>query len=514
MKISFPLSLKVTLWLLLNLLVLGVVAFALLVTEVGGGWDAIVRGPAGKRPQQLAEVIAGEFTAAGAPDKARAVLERFRRTYGAQFFVLHPNLPGASHPDALPGPVAMRAEEGPAARRGPTEGRAPGGPGEGPEMGPARPGFGGPPRMDGPPPGPGGGEGFQDGPPADPERRAAAEVRGRFLVRTGEPRGFWLGFRVPIERPVPVTLVMHTDSWWGLMRLLDLQPWLLAGGGIVAFSILFWLPLVLGITRDLRRLTLATQQIAEGKFETRVASVKRRDELGHLGESINTMAGRLDTLVNGQKRFLGDVAHELGSPLARLQLAIEILEARSGAGLREPLADVRDEVHQMTALVNELLAFTKAGLRPRAAELAAVELAPLVHETLAREDSAGRIVTQVPADLAARADAPLLARALGNLARNALRYAGESGQITLVAQREGDRVVVAVADEGPGVPAEALARLGEPFYRPEVARTRETGGVGLGLAIVRSAAAACGGEVRFENRAPRGFRAELRLAAA
>ena len=79
---------------------------------------------------------------------------------------------------------------------------------------------------------------------------------------------------------------------------------------------------------------------------------------------------------------------------------------------------------------------------------------------------------------------------------------------------ESDRVVVVVEDNGPGVPASDLDRLGEPFFRPELARTRESGGVGLGLAIVRSSVNACGGEVRFANRTPRGFRAEIRLPVA
>ena len=74
-------------------------------------------------------------------------------------------------------------------------------------------------------------------------------------------------------------------------------------------------------------------------------------------------------------------------------------------------------------------------------------------------------------------------------------------------------VVITVEDDGPGVPPDALSRLGEPFFRPETARTRETGGVGLGLAIVRSGVAACGGQVQFANRTPHGFRAEVRLAA-
>lgn len=488
MRVPLPLSLKITVWLLLNLLVLGVAACALMVEQGGLSWNSLVRGPAGNRAQQLGSTIVGEFVAAETPEDAQEVLTYYGAQYGAQFFLLHPTLPTAARSrDVLPASVAARLEElRPEGGRGPgRRGAPPGGRGEG-------------------------GRGGRGGPQPDDE------VRGRFLVRTEAPDAFWVGVRVLVARPGPATLLMRVDSWWGLMRLLDLQPWLIAGGSVAVFSIVFWLPLVLGITRDLKRLTVATEQIADGRFETRVPTT-RRDEIGHLGESVNAMAARLDTLVNGQKRFLGDVAHELGSPLARLQLAVEILETRSDPALREPIADVRDEVHQMTALVNELLAFTKAGLHPRTTELAVVELGPLVRDTLAREDPAGRIASDIPSDLRVRGDGPLLARAIGNLARNALRHAGENGVIKVTATHDatsserGGRIRLLVTDEGPGVPPEALPRLGEPFYRPELARTRETGGAGLGLAVVRSVARAHGGDAALENLPGGGLRARARL---
>jgi two-component system sensor histidine kinase CpxA len=315
------------------------------------------------------------------------------------------------------------------------------------------------------------------------------------------------------EPRVPATLFIHPLSNWSLLRLLDLQSWLLGGGVAIGLSVLFWLPIVRSITRSLGLLTTATGKIAEGDFHTRVPAT-RRDEIGQLGDSVNQMAGRLDTLVNGQKRFLADIAHELGSPVGRLQVAVEILEARaSDPELQAQVADVREEVQQMSALVNELLAFTKAGLRARSAELAPVELAPLVAQAVAREGGGARISTEVPAGLTARADGPLLTRAVGNLVRNAIRYSGDNTPIKVTAHNGGARIVVTVSDEGPGVPPEALARLGEPFYRPEAARTRETGGTGLGLAIVRSAVLACGGEVRFANLTPHGFAAEIALGA-
>jgi two-component system sensor histidine kinase CpxA len=218
--------------------------------------------------------------------------------------------------------------------------------------------------------------------------------------------------------------------------------------------------------------------------------------------------------MNGQKRFLGDVAHELCSPLARLQMATGILADQADPNTRETVADVREEVQQMSTLVNELLAFTKAGLRPRDVVCQRVDLAPLVRDVIEREAATGHVTLSVADDIRALAEPDLLSRALGNLVRNAVRYAGDAGPITVTASTEAGRTAIVVEDNGTGVPAAALDRLGEPFFRPELARTRESGGVGLGLAIVRTSIAACSGEVRFANRTPRGFRAEIRLPAA
>jgi two-component system sensor histidine kinase CpxA len=143
-----------------------------------------------------------------------------------------------------------------------------------------------------------------------------------------------------------------------------------------------------------------------------------------------------------------------------------------------------------------------------------VAVEPLAREVAAREAPGHPVHLEFPPELRIAADADLLRRALGNLVRNAARYGGSGTPITLRGVTAAGRVTLAVEDEGPGVPAADLDRLGEPFFRPELARTREGGGVGLGLAIVRASVAACGGEVRFANRTPRGFRAELTLAAA
>jgi two-component system sensor histidine kinase CpxA len=530
MKVSYPLSLKVSVWLLLNLVLLAAAAIGFFVIQGGLGWNALLSGPAGNRVQATANVIAGEAGSATTKEARNAVLVRLGAAYGAEYYLFRMDegqIAGA--PVDLPPEVKTHLEFWPSRMGGPGGpggdfGRGFGGRRGGPrggfdpgDRGEARrePPDGG--RM--PPPEAGRREG---GPAPDMMGRGMGgpgSERGRFIVRTDAPTAYWVGLRVPFMAadrgrsfPIPAMMVARVGSLWGLLRLLDLQSWLLAATAVLVLSVLFWWPLIHGITRSLRQLTSATELIAGGRFDTRVPDA-RRDEIGKLGESVNRMAARLDTHMTGQKKFLGDVAHELCSPLARLQMATGILADSAPTHLKETVSDVREEVQQMSALVNELLLFTKAGMQPRDVVVQELELAPLVLAVLTREDAGRRVSADVPPELRVRGDAEMLARAFGNLVRNALRYAGESGPITLTATREADRVIVAVEDEGPGVPPEALDRLGEPFFRPEAARTRELGGVGLGLSIVRSSIAACGGETRFANREPQGFRAEVRLAA-
>jgi len=246
-----------------------------------------------------------------------------------------------------------------------------------------------------------------------------------------------------------------------------------------------------------------------------VPDAVRGDELGDLGRSVQAMARRLEAQVTGQKRFLGDIAHELCSPVSRMQAVLGILE--EGGGTEESraryLKKVHNEVQQMSALVNELLSFSKASLK-REVRLALVELAPLIREVLDREETGSAPVRmEVPEGIFALADAELLGRALGNLVRNAVRYAGDSGPIEIRAARNEGQVLLRVYDSGPGVPEEAIERLFEPFYRPDAARTRESGGTGLGLAIVRTCVEACGGTVSASLRQPKGLEVAIRVAA-
>jgi two-component system sensor histidine kinase CpxA len=257
-------------------------------------------------------------------------------------------------------------------------------------------------------------------------------------------------------------------------------------------------------------MTRATEKIAQGQFDVRV-SIPRRDELGQLGTAVNRMAERLEGLVNGQKRFLGDTAHELCTPLARIQMAIGILEQRSDASSQSYVEDVREEVQHMSDLVAELLSFSKASLA-KELKLRPVSLHTVVEQAVQRESRHDATVeVEVPPELEVLADADLLQRAIANLVRNAIHHAGSKTPIRIFGCKDSGAVLLSIADSGPGVPEQFLQRLFDPFFRVEDARTRETGGVGLGLTIVRTCVEACGGTVACRNRQPSGLEVTLRF---
>ncbi len=475
----FPLALKVSGWLLLNLALLAALGTGFLISQKGLNWNALVEGPPGRRIQDLVNAAVGDLQNLP-PSSREEALSHFAKNCGVSAALMgaRGQILTGSLPDIPPVVSEMLHPHNPPPR-------------------PQRP-----PREDEVVPG-------GDNPPDDAPLPRQPNSQ-RILIRDGEPPVFWMAVHVGGQNRPPAILVMKIPNFGVLLTLLDLAPWLWIGAIAIGVSLLFWLPFVRSLTRDLRRLNRATESIADGHFDTRVAE-NRRDELGALGGSVNRMAGRLDRLVTGQKRFLGDIAHELGSPIGRMQVSVSILEQRASPELQNAITDVREEIEQMSTLVGELLAFTKAGLRPRDAALATVLLAPLAARVLAREAADDAVHITIPETLAVRADADLLSRALGNIIRNALRHAGRASAITLHTETDGDAVIIIIEDEGPGVPPEALARLGEPLFRPEAARNRDTGGAGLGLAIVKSCVEACGGTVRFENRIPSGFRVTLRL---
>jgi two-component system sensor histidine kinase CpxA len=340
-----------------------------------------------------------------------------------------------------------------------------------------------------------------------------------FLIRTTAPTRYWVGVHVPIfdrsrMMPEETTLVWGFSSLWTNRFFFDYRPWLAAVLVVIVVSGACWLPLIQGLTRSILQLKVATETLAQGELETRVA-LGRRDELGQLSEAINRMAERLAGFVHGQRRFLSDVAHELCSPLARIQVSLGILEQRAQDDQKPYVEGVQEEVGHMSNLVNELLLFSRAQLNPAEVPLVRLNLRGAVMRVVEREaPDQDSVKIQIDPHLAVLVHPEYFARSLANVVRNALRYAGNAGPIEVSAREKDGMVSIAITDNGPGLPEAELENVFRPFYRPELARQRETGGVGLGLAIVRTCVEACEGTVVCRNRSPHGLEVEIRVKSA
>jgi two-component system, OmpR family, sensor histidine kinase CpxA len=465
MRIRFPLYAKILLWFFLNLAALGIAFYVFFQTQVKLGLNSLMMGRAGDRIQAVSEIIAGELNKSPGRAEADGILKRFSESYHVRFYLFQNNgRQVAGEPVELPRPVANVLAE-------------------------------------------------QRGPPSGAGRGRAPFTK--FMERVNNPIRYWVGVRVAVTdgdggHLLPATLLAVSDSMSGGGLFLDFKPWIEIGLAALIFSVLFWIPLVRGITRSISQMTHATAQMADGHFDAQVRA-RRSDELGRLGESINRMASRLSGFVTGQKRFLGDIAHELCSPIARIQVALGILEQQADERQKACVEDLREEVQQMSDLVNELLSFSKASLKQKEIALEPVALADLARRVVEREAAGARIAIEANETHCALASPDLLERALGNVVRNAVRYAGHAGPITITSEATPSDVVLAVCDAGPGLPAEALDKIFDPFYRPESSRSRDTGGTGLGLTIVKTCVEACQGTVTVRNRQPSGLRVEMRL---
>ncbi|MCI5131524.1 MAG: sensor histidine kinase [Candidatus Electrothrix sp. EH2] len=191
---------------------------------------------------------------------------------------------------------------------------------------------------------------------------------------------------------------------------------------------------------------------------------------------------------------------------------ITVLEQRLEGGNRERVRDVMEDVEEMSKLIRELLAFSRAEMNSGAVELEEILLLPVLEAAVRREASPTvRIDVQADPEISVIASADLLTRALANLLRNAVKYAGEAGPIRLTARQNNGQVVLTVQDSGPGVAEEYLDRLFDPFFRPEPSRDQDSGGVGLGTAIVKTCVVACKGTVSARNRKPHGFAVTITL---
>ncbi len=302
------------------------------------------------------------------------------------------------------------------------------------------------------------------------------------------------------------------------------------------------------LTAPIADLTRVVRAIADtDKLDARVP-VTSSDELGSLAKSFNTMTAnlerttdereqfvrelaalnqtleakiaartaQLEEAVMAQQRLLGDISHEIKSPLARLSMALG-LASRSGDSDRpRQFNRMEREIENIAALAGELLILARLDAATAPPEFTAIDLGPIVEQIVAdaiyEKPHRARdvIVHGAPQPMKIIGNADLLHRAIENVVRNAIFYTREKTAVEIYLLRKSPGpITVEVRDRGPGVPDVALEHLFEPFYRVDEARTRETGGTGIGLAICQRVVQLHGGSVRARKNDPTGLIVEM-----
>lgn len=315
--------------------------------------------------------------------------------------------------------------------------------------------------------------------------------------RIGEPGSFLFGLRSLAHSLLPVLLIGTLFCYW-LARYL---------------------------TSPVVKLRDITHELADGNLTARVGPelTERRDEIGHLGRDFNLMAGRIESLVEAQQRLLRDISHELRSPLTRLRVALELVRRRAGPEVSAGLDRIERESESVNEMIGQLLTLSRVESGTYRLDGVRIDLCAFVQEIADDADFEARsrnrsVRVTACEECATTGVAAVLRSAVENVVRNAVRHTNEGTAVEIALRcttnGEGERqALITVRDYGSGVPEAAIERIFEPFYRVEDARDRQTGGVGLGLAIATRAIQLHGGAIRATNATGGGLLVELRLPA-
>jgi two-component system sensor histidine kinase CpxA len=351
------------------------------------------------------------------------------------------------------------------------------------------------------------------------------------LLRGEQPsRGAWLDWFSP-RRFVIQDVTGKSGQQFKMVMEVPPRPWPLLlrehppGTGLalaVLTSGLACYFLARYLTGPVRRLRSATQKLSAGDLSARAVEppAHRRDEIAELVRDFNTMAGRLEDLVGAQSQLLNDISHELRSPLARLNVALGLARQRAGAEAQAVLERIELEATRLNELIGRLLTLARLEAGEDAMRRTAFSLDELARDVtkdaeFEAQDRSRRVRCVIDEEAVLWGSPSLLRSAIENVVRNAMRHTAEGTEVLVQMSRELDagqyEALIRVSDSGPGVPPSALDKLFRPFYRLDDARGRNTGGVGLGLAITERAVRLHSGSVHATNRSEGGLMVEIRL---
>jgi signal transduction histidine kinase len=271
---------------------------------------------------------------------------------------------------------------------------------------------------------------------------------------------------------------------------------------ILAYAAVNWL------IKPIRAIRTGAEHIGQGNFDFRISNV-RRDQLGDLAADINRMAGDVENILDAKRALLLGISHELRTPLSRMRLELEFLDDEEKAD------SLKAEIAEMEKIVVTLLEAERLNSRHAQLSRSRVDVADLIDDLL--NDFFSRDLDRIrvempPAPVTASIDEARITLLLKNLLGNALRYSkAEDGPITLRFVSTGSELVMNVADNGPGLSQDQAEHIGEPFYRSDPSRARESGGTGLGLYLATLIARAHGGTLKLCKSGGQGACFEVRI---
>jgi heavy metal sensor kinase len=273
--------------------------------------------------------------------------------------------------------------------------------------------------------------------------------------------------------------------------------------------------------KPVNRIAHKAEEISQHNLSERLPVERSGDELERLSISLNHMIARLEDAIQTSKRFVADASHELRTPLTVLRGELENLaqDAQLRVHTRESLGSMLEEVDRLSEIVESLLALSKLDAGEASAESVRFDLAELVTTTveqmsLLAEDKNIKVECDAAPDVIVEGDRSRMKQVVVNLLDNAIKYTPNGGNVLLKIAREGGHAILEVADNGIGIPSDALPHMFKRFFRVDDSRSREQGGAGLGLSIVKSICAAQGAEVDVTSRPSGGscFRVRQPLA--
>jgi signal transduction histidine kinase len=271
---------------------------------------------------------------------------------------------------------------------------------------------------------------------------------------------------------------------------------------ILAYAAVNWL------FKPIRAIREGAEHIGRGNFDFRISRV-RRDQLGDLANDINRMAGDVENMLDAKRALLLGISHELRTPLSRMRLALEFVNDE------ENVESLKAEIVEMEKIVVSLLEAERLNTRHAQLSRSRVVVGDLINDLLNDffSHDLGRISVEIPpTPIIASIDEARIMLLLKNLLGNALRYSkAEDGPITLRFVSTGSDLVMTVADSGPGLSEDQAEHIGEPFYRSDPSRARESGGSGLGLYLATLVARAHGGTLKLCTSGGQGACLEARI---